>query len=114
MTASKISAQPVTFISFSFFTDSSRSFFGFCQQLTADEGLKRSKNDVFGQKLGNWRPAVGRGQESAKWLSKRYGGEGGILSEHPKKFSVVMVKRKPNGINGQFDEKLFCQCHWEI
>jgi hypothetical protein len=38
----------------------------------------------------------------------------GILSEHPKKFSVVMVKRKPNGINGQFDEKLFCQCHWEI
>jgi hypothetical protein len=42
------------------------------------------------------------------------GGEGGILSEHPKKFSVVMVKRKPNGINGQFDEKLFCQCHWEI
>jgi hypothetical protein len=42
------------------------------------------------------------------------GGEGGILSEHPKKFSVVMVKRKPNGINGRFDEKLFCQCHWEI
>jgi hypothetical protein len=24
---------------------------------------------------------------------------GGILSEHPKKFSVVMVKRKSNGIN---------------
>jgi hypothetical protein len=38
----------------------------------------------------------------------------GVLSEHPKKFSVVMVKRKPNRINGRFDEKLFCQCHWEI
>ena len=43
-----------------------------------------------------------------------YGGEGGILSENPKKFSVVMVKRKSNGINGRFDEKPFCQCHWEI
>jgi hypothetical protein len=39
---------------------------------------------------------------------------GGILSEHPKKFSVVMVKRKPNRINGRFDEKPFCQCNWEI
>jgi hypothetical protein len=39
---------------------------------------------------------------------------GGILSEHPKKFSVMMVKRKFNRINGRFDEKPFCQCHWEI
>lgn len=42
------------------------------------------------------------------------GGEGGILSEHPKKFSVVMVKRKPNRINNRFDEKPFCQCNWEV
>jgi hypothetical protein len=42
------------------------------------------------------------------------GREGGILSDHPKKFSVVMVKRKPNRINGRFDEKPFCQCNWEI
>jgi len=32
---------------------------------------------------------------------------GGILSEHPKKFSVVMVKRKSNRINSQFDENHF-------
>ena len=32
----------------------------------------------------------------------------------PKKFSVVLVKRKSNGINGRFDEKPFFQCHWEI
>ena len=43
-----------------------------------------------------------------------YGGGGGILPEHPKKFSVMMVKRKPNRINVRFDEKPFCQCHWEI
>ncbi|HEX8814520.1 MAG TPA: hypothetical protein VF753_03380 [Terriglobales bacterium] len=43
-----------------------------------------------------------------------HGGEGGILSEHPKKFSAVMVKRKSNRINGRFVEKPFCQCHWEI
>jgi len=40
--------------------------------------------------------------------------KGGILSEHPKKFSVVMVKRKSNRINSRFDEKPFCQRHWEI
>jgi hypothetical protein len=45
---------------------------------------------------------------------KGTGGEGGIPSEHPKKFSVVMVKRKSNRINGRFDERPFCQCHWEI
>jgi hypothetical protein len=38
----------------------------------------------------------------------------GILTEHPKKFSVVMVKRKSLGINEQFLVKPFCQCHWEI
>ncbi len=42
------------------------------------------------------------------------GGEGGMLSEHPKKFSMVMVKRKSFGINEQFLVKPFCQCHWEI
>jgi hypothetical protein len=40
--------------------------------------------------------------------------ERGILSEHPKKFSVTMVKRKFNGINGRFVKKPFLQCYWEI
>jgi hypothetical protein len=40
--------------------------------------------------------------------------KGGILPEHPKKFSVMMVKRKSFEINEQFLEKPFCQCHWEI
>jgi hypothetical protein len=42
------------------------------------------------------------------------GGEGGILSEHPKKFSVARVKRKSFGIKGQFLEELFSQRHWQI
>jgi hypothetical protein len=39
------------------------------------------------------------------------GGEGGILLDHPKKFSAVMVKRKSFEINEQFLEKPFYQCH---
>jgi hypothetical protein len=42
------------------------------------------------------------------------GGEGGILPKHPKKFSVLMVKRKCFGINERFIEKPLSQCHWEI
>jgi hypothetical protein len=42
------------------------------------------------------------------------GGEGGILPEPPKKFSVAMVKLKSFGVNERFGEKRFCQCHWEI
>jgi len=44
----------------------------------------------------------------------RNGGEGGILPEHPKKFSVAMVKLKSFVVNEQIVEKSFCQCHWEI
>lgn len=36
--------------------------------------------------------------------TKRNMAERGILSERPKKFSVAIVKRKLNGINGQFGE----------
>jgi hypothetical protein len=43
-----------------------------------------------------------------------HGGEGGILSEHPKKFPVAMVKLKSFVVNEQIVEKPFCQCHWEI
>jgi hypothetical protein len=42
------------------------------------------------------------------------GGEGGILPEHPKKFSVVMVKLKSFVVNERIVEKPFCQCHWKI
>ena len=42
------------------------------------------------------------------------GGEGGILPEHPRKFSVVMVKLKSFAVNERFVEKPFCQCHWKI
>jgi hypothetical protein len=42
------------------------------------------------------------------------GGEGGILPERPKRFSVEMVNRKSLGINERFFKKPFCQCHWEI
>jgi len=45
---------------------------------------------------------------------KGTGGEGGILPEHPKKFSVAMVKLKSFVVNEQIVEKSFCQCHWEI
>ena len=38
----------------------------------------------------------------------------GILSGHPKKFSVTMVKLKSFRINEQFLEKPFSHCHWEI
>jgi hypothetical protein len=47
-------------------------------------------------------------------LVVKAGGEGGILSEHPKKFSVGMVKLKPFVVNERIVEKPFCQCHWEI
>ena len=43
-----------------------------------------------------------------------YGGGGGILPEHPKKFSVLMVKLKSFVVNERILEKPFCQCHWEI
>jgi hypothetical protein len=36
-----------------------------------------------------------------------YGGEGGFLPEHPKKFSVVMAKLKSFVVNEQIVEKLF-------
>ena len=42
------------------------------------------------------------------------GGEGGILPEHPKKFSVAMVKLKSFVVNEQKAEKRFCQCYWII
>jgi hypothetical protein len=42
------------------------------------------------------------------------GGEGGILPEHPKKFSVAMVKRKSFVVNGGICQKVFCQHYWTI
>jgi hypothetical protein len=39
-----------------------------------------------------------------------YGGGGGILSKHPKKFPVAMVKPKSCVVNEQKVEKRFCQC----
>lgn len=42
------------------------------------------------------------------------GGEGGIPSSHPKKFSVAMVKPNFFVVNEQIVEKPFCQCHWKI
>jgi hypothetical protein len=47
-------------------------------------------------------------------LFRTNGGEGGILPEPPKKFSVAMVKLKFFVVNEQIGEKRFCQCHWEI
>jgi hypothetical protein len=47
------------------------------------------------------------------WIPKN-GGGGGILPEHPKKFSVAMAKLKSFVVNEQIVEKPFCQCHWEI
>ena len=44
----------------------------------------------------------------------KYGGEGGILPEPPKKFSVAMVKLKSFEVNQRILEKPFCQCQWEI
>ena len=38
------------------------------------------------------------------------GGEGGILSKHPKKFPVVMVKSNFFVVNERKVEKRFCQC----
>ena len=43
-------------------------------------------------------------------VQKGSGGEGGILPEHPKKFSVVMVKLKSFIVNEQFLQKSICQC----
>jgi hypothetical protein len=42
------------------------------------------------------------------------GGGGGILSIHPKKFPVAMVKLKSFVVNERIFQKPFCQCHWEI
>jgi hypothetical protein len=42
------------------------------------------------------------------------GGEGGILPEPPKKFSVAMVKLKSFVVNELIVEKPFCQCYWRI
>ena len=39
-----------------------------------------------------------------------YGGGGGILSKHPKKFPVVMVKSNFFVVNERKVEKRFCQC----
>jgi hypothetical protein len=44
---------------------------------------------------------------SVVFIGKIGSGGGGVLSEHPKKFSVVTV-------NQRFFKKPFCQCHWEI
>ncbi len=42
------------------------------------------------------------------------GGEGGILSEHPKKFSVAMVKLKSFVVNEQIVEKAFSHRYWRF
>jgi hypothetical protein len=42
------------------------------------------------------------------------GGEGGIPSTHPKKFSVAMVKLKSFVVNERIVGKPFCQRYWEI
>jgi hypothetical protein len=42
------------------------------------------------------------------------GGEEGILSKQPKKFSVAMVKLKSIVVNERIVEKQFCQCSWKI
>jgi hypothetical protein len=47
-------------------------------------------------------------------LCDRSGGGGGILPEHPKKFSVAMVKLKSFVVNKRIVKNPFCQCHWEI
>jgi hypothetical protein len=39
------------------------------------------------------------------------GGEGGILSKHPKKFSVAMVKLNSNAVNLEKCQKPFYQCY---
>ena len=52
--------------------------------------------------------------KNSKLLKQSNGGEGGIPSTHPKKFSVAMVKRKFFVVNEQIVEKTFCQCHWKI
>jgi hypothetical protein len=36
--------------------------------------------------------------------------ERGILPEHPRKFSVAMVKLKSFAVNAQIVENPFCQC----
>jgi len=41
---------------------------------------------------------------------KTTGVEGGILSKHPKKFPVVMVKSNFFVVNERKVEKRFCQC----
>jgi hypothetical protein len=47
-------------------------------------------------------------------LVVEYGGGGGILSKHPKRFPVAMVKLKSFVVNDQIVEKPFSQCHWKI
>jgi hypothetical protein len=42
------------------------------------------------------------------------GGEEGILPEHPKKFSVAMVKRKSFRVNEQIVEKPFSHRYWRF
>jgi hypothetical protein len=44
------------------------------------------------------------------WGIKKSGGEGGILSEHPKKFSATMVKPNSFVVNERKVGKRFCQC----
>jgi hypothetical protein len=36
---------------------------------------------------------------------------GGILSKHPKKFPVLMVKLKSNAVNAEKLQKPFCHCY---
>ena len=59
-------------------------------------------------------PLQRKADNSTEWSIKRVGGEGGILSDHPKKFSVVMVKLKSFVVNERIVEKPFCQFYWEI
>ena len=51
---------------------------------------------------------VGAG-EARRGIATGAGGEGGIPSMHPKKFSVTMVKLKSFVVNEQILEKSFCQ-----
>jgi hypothetical protein len=45
---------------------------------------------------------------------KECGGEGGILPEHPKKFSVAMVKLKSFVVNQQIVEKPISHRYWRF
>src|ERR1700690_612593 len=53
----------------------------------------------------------GQERKSFDWrMNRRYGGEGGILSKHPKKFSAAMVKPNSSVVNERKVEKRFSQC----